>query len=130
MILIAEDELEIREAYKELIESGGYEAKIFKDGNEILQYLMKQEVLEDSSSSKRPQLIITDLRMPERSGDDFIKTFHKMSLKYQDVPIFIISGMVEKNILDKYQNKKTVKCFSKPISGGLLLDHINQACSN
>jgi CheY-like chemotaxis protein len=138
MILIAEDEIEIREAYQELLESYGYKVKAFSDGSEILSYLIKQELTEGGGGrlltsgvevgNDKLDLIITDLNMPGRSGEEMIGSFRGMSLKYQKVPIFVISGKMDLKDNHKFQSYGSVKFFPKPVSADTLLEQVSLMC--
>src|SRR5579885_3279154 len=85
-ILIIEDELEIRENLKALLELEGYQVITAGNGREGLEAL---------KSAPRPCLILLDLLMPVMTGDEFLR-----ELTSQDalatIPVCVVSGVSEK----------------------------------
>jgi CheY-like chemotaxis protein len=136
MILIAEDEIEIRESYQLILESYGYKVKSFKNGSDILSYLIKQELTDSDNNltfdtlngTDKLDLIITDLHMPGRTGEELIGSFRAMSLKFQNVPIFVISGHLQEKDFHKFNSYGSVKCFPKPVTADILLEQISLTC--
>ena len=78
-ILLADDNNAVRKLMAGFLKSSGYLVTEAETGNEALKYFRKM----------RPDLIITDLRMPEMDGLEFIKIVTKES---QFTPFIIISG--------------------------------------
>lgn len=78
-ILVIEDDLEMREMLKTMLEREGYDVLIAADGQEGF----------DVFSSEPTNLIITDILMPEKDGIDVIDYFHS---NYPGVNIIAISG--------------------------------------
>src|SRR3954470_23412003 len=64
-ILVVDDDDDIREAIKEVLEHEGYSATGASNGHEALQALARGEV--------RPSLILLDLMMPEMDGWEFLR---------------------------------------------------------
>lgn len=62
LILIVEDDREIRESLSELLELEGYRTAAAADGGDALNYLAKQPA---------PHLILLDLMMPVMNGLEF-----------------------------------------------------------
>ncbi len=78
-ILIIDDEAIIRQSFSDHLEDLGYDAITANNGRVALEVLEKES----------PDLILTDLRMPEMDGLDVIRHVLK---KHPDMPIVIISG--------------------------------------
>lgn len=85
-ILIAEDDDINRELIKEVLEGDGYDVVCASDGQELITLAL----------SNKPDLIITDIQMPNMSGDTMIA----MIEEYDDLvktPIIVMTGMSEKD---------------------------------
>ena len=78
-ILIVDDEAAVREVGKLLLESQGYECLCAEDGFEGLAAL-KQAL---------PDLIISDLRMPNMNGFEFLSVVRR---RFPTIPVIVISG--------------------------------------
>ena len=79
IILVVDDEQLIRKALGEVIEIEGHEALFAKDGREALHIISQQ----------LPDLVVTDLLMPDIEGLELIREIRKIS---DDVKIIAISG--------------------------------------
>ncbi len=78
-ILIVDDEAPLREVGKMLLEAQGYEVLCAEDGFEGLAAL--KEAL--------PDLIISDLRMPNMNGFEFLSVVRR---RFPIIPVIVISG--------------------------------------
>ena len=65
-VLIVEDEKNIREGLGKALEMDGYSVTLAENGREALRIMERQEM----------DLILTDLRMPELSGEEQIGRAH------------------------------------------------------
>jgi len=78
ILLIDDDDL-LREAICDLLESEGYEVTAAEDGNRGLE----------SFQAARPEIVITDIMMPDRNG---IETIVALSQENPQPRIIAISG--------------------------------------
>ena len=78
-VLIVDDEKNIREGLGKALELENYRVLLAADGKEALGVLNAEEI----------DLIITDLKMPEMSGEELLK---KVSSAYPTVPVIILTG--------------------------------------
>ncbi|WP_297338180.1 response regulator [Algoriphagus sp.] len=81
-ILIIEDDLLISSLVQFRLKKDGYETLILKDGNEGIKAI----------NEENPDLIITDVMMPFRSG---IEIIHHARKEKPDVPIIVLSSLGE-----------------------------------
>ncbi len=79
-ILVVDDEHSIRDVFSALLEAKGYRVFVACDGREACQML---------TSGTDPDLIITDLVMPNQEG---LETIRAIRERYPDVGIIAISG--------------------------------------
>jgi CheY-like chemotaxis protein len=77
-VLVADDEFEMRQMLREALERRGYTVDEAADGRETLLRFAQQQ----------PDLVITDLIMPEREGIETIRTLRK---ECPTIPIIAIS---------------------------------------
>lgn len=81
-ILLVDDERHVRESMAMVLESDGYEVRTAKHG---IDALLQAEL-------SRPDLVITDLNMPEMSGFELLPILRK---KYPSLPLIAISGLYD-----------------------------------
>ena len=78
-IVVVEDDLAIREIARHLLESKGYEVLGAEDGFEGLAALKRL----------LPDVIISDLRMPNMNGFEFLSVVRR---RFPSIPVIVISG--------------------------------------
>jgi CheY-like chemotaxis protein len=78
-VLIVDDEQHLRELGKSILESQGYEVHCAGDGFEGLAALKKS----------LPDMIISDLRMPNMNGFEFLSVVRH---RFPAIPVVVISG--------------------------------------
>ena len=78
-ILIIDDERQIRELLRDILEDAGYDVAEAADGQEAIKI----------QRGEPADLIITDLIMPEKEG---IETIRELKQSYPDVRIIAMSG--------------------------------------
>jgi len=114
-IIVVDDEQDILEETVELLMDSGHSVRsaISVDGGlELLQL------------DSQVDLIITDLKMPQKSGIDLID---EVFSRYGDIfPIIIISGHGDTENSIKGLNIKKFKLFSKPLNIDLLLSFLSE----
>ncbi len=105
-ILIVDDEISVGNILIEFVKLEGHEAQHAKDGREALQMIRKQ----------LPDLVVTDLIMPETEGLELIRELRKLSSL---VKIIAISGgsryFEPDNQLMAAELIGADLCFTKPI---------------
>lgn len=88
-ILVIDDEPDVRDILKTLLEESGYDVDLAAEGSEGLQ----------RHQEKAADLVITDLHMPGLNGVETIKRFRD---DFGDVKLIAVSGadtyMVQKNL--------------------------------
>lgn len=81
-ILIAEDDLHIREGLAELLETEGYQVTAAADGRQALSHF----------NTQTPDLVLLDIMMPNVSGYDVCREIRKTN---EHVPVIFISAKSE-----------------------------------
>lgn len=81
-ILIVEDEFEIGEAVKLILEDEGYETFLVKDGKEALELLSKIPI---------PHLILSDIMMPKMDGYQLLEQLSHNE-NFRKIPFIFMSA--------------------------------------
>jgi len=110
-ILIVDDEENIREMARLLLEKKGYSVATAENGAVALAILQKQ----------RPDLVLLDVLMPEMDGYTFYKELKKDKIT-EDIPVLIITarGMME----DAFKVMGVDGFLTKPVLPEVLLEEI------
>lgn len=110
-VLIVDDEPFITQGLKLLIdwEAEGFEiVSCLENGKDALEFLLKNEV----------DLILTDIRMPERSGLELMEEVHEKNLS--DADFIIMSGYDDFGYAQKALRMGCVDYLLKPVDGAEL----------
>ncbi len=123
-IMIVDDEPDILEYLMAALEDSGYITCTVDDINDILS----------SINLEKPDLIILDIMMPDRSGISIYKEI-QLSDEYKTIPIILISGLSSKNdfIAKIFNDKQNADKFAspdlfieKPVQLDQLKEHISR----
>lgn len=112
-ILVVDDEADIRSLLALFLKDEGYDIEVAGDGVEAL----------DKIKSSRPDLVISDIRMPRSSGFDLLENVTKMGPPL--LPMLFVSGYVGMNAKDYAANKNFAGFISKPVKWNMLMDSIH-----
>jgi len=82
-ILIVDDDTELRETLRDVLEELGYVVSSAKDGKEALRQLL--------TAANRPNLILLDLQMPNMDGTEFRSEQLKVS-ELASIPVAILTA--------------------------------------
>jgi len=118
-ILILDDEADFRSAVRLFLERSGYEVTEAADGAAGLE----------SARLKQPDLIISDIRMPIMSGEDFFKALRTGKSDLDIIPVIFLSGHIDDADTARFLNSGADHCLRKPVSMDLLLAHVRSCLS-
>ncbi len=110
-ILIIDDDSSIRLVFKRYLEGHGYEVAVAENGNEGLKLISRHV----------PDLIITDVMMPEKDGLELVL---ELKDKHSGIPVIAISGgmrMAPIDFLPVIKKFGARKVFYKPVELDKLL---------
>ena len=113
LVLVVEDDEDIREVLATILDESGYRVIIAKNGEEALQRLR--------SGTCRPCVILLDLWMPVMDGRQFRKEQLK-DASLADIPVVAFSGDGETQGLD------AAAYLSKPVQLNPLISTIERFC--
>lgn len=91
VILIVEDEKELLDSYKELVESAGYVCMTATDGYQGLDVLAKNVGGID--------LVLLDLMMPGVDGLEVLRAARSDPDKYGNMPIIVLTNMTSESVI-------------------------------
>lgn len=112
-ILIVEDEPDIREVLRQVLEMEGYEPRTASNGREAMESLQ---------SESPPCLILLDLMMPVMNGWEFLEEYRKKS-GLAAVPVVVVSA-----VADRGKAPRADGFIRKPVELESLLATIKQYC--
>ena len=84
-ILVIEDEELLRNLYSELLEMKGFQVETAADGKTALEHL---------NDTRKPDLILLDINMPEMDGVEFLRVI-KTNDKLKRVPVILLTGVIQ-----------------------------------
>jgi two-component system response regulator FlrC len=82
VVLVVDDDVDLREALCQQLLDAGYEPVQAMDGQDALEVLLRD---------RRPSLIVLDLRMPQRSGWALLEIL-RQSVTLVDIPVVVLSA--------------------------------------
>jgi len=115
-IMVVDDEEDIRESIKMLLEQLGHEVILAASGMECLDML----------TSQRPDLIITDFFMPQMSGRETIEKIRETE-SYKDIKIIFLT-VAEFQGVDFEEEMKSLNIseyIQKPLDTDQFIEKIN-----
>jgi CheY-like chemotaxis protein len=116
MILVVDDDVDIRDALSELLSDLGYEVRCACHGRDALAQLRTGE---------RPQVILLDMKMPVMDGEAF-RWEQLAHPEWADIPVIILSATVDCPSAAK--KLRTQGCLRKPFAPGPLLQELARVC--
>jgi len=119
-IMVIDDEAMIRESLKKILESKGYQVRVACDGNEA-------SIMFDEEA---PDLVITDILMPEKDGVEVILELRR---KFLNIKILAISGGGRINAINHLEVVKHLGAdatLPKPFTADQLLSEVSRLISS
>ena len=113
-VLIIEDTYGLRMIMRSFLIKKGYKVKDAKDGERALQMIRNDT----------PDVIITDMLMPEKDGFDTIQEIRKNK---RDIPIIIVTGLEDPMSQDMAQELGVSKILIKPFSEDDFIEAVEES---
>jgi two-component system, chemotaxis family, chemotaxis protein CheY len=111
IVLIVEDDVDLREALCELLEEEGVAVVRADDGEEALKLLRE---------GLRPVVVLLDLMMPRMNGIEFRRRQLLESPEIRDIPLVVLSGWLEGR--EEVKKLGVAAVLSKPVSAEVLCE--------
>ena len=112
-VLLADDSMAVRKVAERLLTQAGFEVALAASGEEALAWLAKEH----------PDLIISDVIMPGRSGYD-VCTFVRSQASLAGTPVLLISGIVNDEVAKQVELCRADGVLKKPFQGSSLQDKV------
>jgi CheY-like chemotaxis protein len=112
-LMVVDDDEDIREVVKLLLESEGHRVITATDGLDAWRQL---------EAGARPSLILLDLMMPRMDGEQFLLTLRASSRA--SIPVIILSGHSAASVLAR--DLEANACLTKPIELEELLELVRR----
>ena len=109
-----DDEEDILELLTEILSPAGIEAVTFTDPEALLK----------KTRTNPPDFIITDLKMPQMSGLDLLRSLRSLNVR---VPVIIVSGFVTTEALINALESGIFAAIEKPFNPSVLLSYASAA---
>jgi CheY-like chemotaxis protein len=103
LVLLAEDEAEVRAAVQQALIMLGYRVVAVENGERALTYLRE---------AGGANLLLTDLTMPVMSGDELVRLVHE---EFPELPVVVLTGYAAGR-LDSLRELGVVTAVQKPLS--------------
>ncbi len=115
VILLAEDDRDVRDSLELLLQLSGYVVKPLTSGVELLQ-----STLDMSSVGRPPAAVISDHRMPEMTGLGALEALNDRSIV---PPAILITAFGDLDIVDKAE-ELAVSVVHKPFTTDQLIERL------
>lgn len=92
----------------------------FMDDDFIVVSLDTTENLKEKVDEIKPNLIVTDIMLPNNTAADLINTFKKINC-----PVVVLSSMEEEDIDFFAEKIGAIAAYTKPVNMGEMFDFIN-----
>lgn len=100
---MVDDDADAREVIAQVLSQAGFEVEDAADGFAALAKV----------SHRRPDLVLTDLRMPGMHGIDLL---HRIRRIHGDVPVILATGLETYDLCTAAESYGAVTCLVKPIN--------------
>lgn len=110
-ILVADDSIAVRKVAERLLTNAGLDVALASNGEEAMAWL----------ANERPDLVISDVIMPDKSGYD-VCTFVRSHEILSDTPVILISGIVNAEVERQAESCRADGVLKKPFQGSALQD--------
>jgi CheY-like chemotaxis protein len=118
-ILVVDDEQMALVLMKRLLADAGYNAVTAQSGFEALDLFRRQP--------HSFQLVLLDLTMPFMDGEE---TFQRLREIREDIPVFLCTGFIQRDRLDRMMTAGIKGFLRKPIAPDELIDHVRRVLAS
>ncbi len=115
-ILLAEDEEQVRYSLTAILKKAGYNVTAAGNGREALE-----KITQLKADSDLPDLLLTDIKMPEMSGIELMDALEKQGIP---VPVFAITGYGDKETVVELLRRGCRDYIDKPFDPKELLGRL------
>ncbi len=117
LILIAEDEKDIRELIQFSLTFAGFEVQTVSNGKELVETA--------KSMSTKPDLIISDVRMPQMTGYEACVEIKKIP-RLKNVPVILLSAKGQESEIQAGLESGAYEYILKPFAPDELIRRVSE----
>ena len=121
LILLVDDEEQIRDIGKNMLEQAGYRVETAESAEAAIEFIKKQ--------GDYLKLILLDLNMPGMGGMKFLEQFNQL-FPQMDIAIIICTGFFDKEDLSKVQELGVSRVINKPFKFSEIVPVIRSVLSS
>jgi CheY-like chemotaxis protein len=114
-ILVVDDDMDVRDAYAQILDDSGYDAVSMRDGRTALDYLRTHAA---------PSAILLDVVMPNMDGFDFRQTQLK-DPRWAAIPTLVVSA--DRLVAKRWIETGIAEFLTKPVNVDALLSSLEGA---
>lgn len=115
-VLVVEDERDVQQLVKAILEKDGHEVVSAFDGAEALQRLQTGDL---------PQVIVLDIMMPQMDGYTFINRLHE-DVRTRSLPVVVLTA--KGHLKEVFEQVSNVTAYvRKPFEPKALLKNVREA---
>jgi CheY-like chemotaxis protein len=115
-VLVVDDDRDIRDSVRDLIEDEGYEAVAVRHGGEAQEWLLK---------NPPPAVILLDLMMPNMNGWQFLAWLRERK-SLEGVPVVLMSGAPEHGLDLARRTRQLQGWLQKPFEPEALIEEVGK----
>lgn len=113
-VLLVDDEVQDRSCLAKILEHAGFSVDVADDGAQALSVAERQ----------RPDVVVTDLRMPNMCGDELLRELHD---RERELPVIIITGHADVPSAVAAMRAGAEDYVTKPVDVSVLMGLIQKA---
>ena len=113
VILVVEDDADLRAALCDTLSLAGYKIETASDGLAALEVLQRKSV----------DMVITDIQMPEMDGHQLLK---RIKSQWQELPVMLMTAYGSIQMAVEAMRDGAVDYLSKPFEAEVLVAMVNQ----
>ncbi len=119
IILVADDSLSVRKVAERMLREAGLEVALAANGEDAMTWM----------STKRPDLVIADVIMPDKSGFE-VCAFVRAQADLANTPVLLISGFVDDEVTRQAEACRADGVIKKPFQGAMLCERVRELLSS
>ncbi len=116
LVLVAEDEPDIRTVTKLALRTAGYDVMVAENGRVAVEMFARR--------AREIALVLLDVEMPEMNGEE---SFRAIRALRSDVPILVMTGYGDVSAQTRFKDLKPAGILAKPFTRAQLLSTLMQA---
>lgn len=118
LVLVVDDEPDVRKVVRMTLEKGGYDVIEAEDGEKAI------EAIHQGENPLMLDVIISDIRMPKINGVEAINYFQQ---QWPRVPLIVLTGFPDMEMATGFLNRGIVDYLVKPVEKEKLIKSVANA---